>query len=507
MKPTSKNHLYAKSSSSKDSDSENPTGFVAGIRIGDFSTRAAKIRLFAMVCAVMFVLVLMFEARKPENWNWMGFQKAEAPIDTRYLSNLYTDDNTTTDSPLEQRDSGAPPSNSEAASSQQDLSKESSKSPSGTGQEKSSADAAANKDPSIQSGPLSDRSPQLVQAEDDLWKKCYLKLNFRQRMLLLEGLYRATRGGLIDEEQSSEWMRMIDEFSLANERYQADVLNYVASLGQADPERASLTRTVIAMQQRWLLFYELLLEIGNRQDGGIKSLDVLAEFQELVDKTAMSFVQDNSLQSFSDDQPAMFRLVDRIQNGEIRLGGTEAEEVLFSQMYKETDRLRGQAVTFEGLIRGAYPATPAPNYLNLNKLYVWWIQLPGSNNPVAVYSLRQPNDFVTDIDESSAKKPAELREKVRVTGILFQKMVYAAEDGQRIAPVVFTDELQWIPKPKVEENEQGLPGLTWMVGILLGLGGGLALMTWIFVGVSNRTHSKQIAELKSRFEEADDQSF
>ncbi|MEC9093368.1 MAG: hypothetical protein VX438_11715, partial [Planctomycetota bacterium] len=58
-------------------------------RLGDFSTRAVKIRLFGLVCGVMLVLVLMFEARKPQNWDWMGFERTEPTIDTRYLRNLY----------------------------------------------------------------------------------------------------------------------------------------------------------------------------------------------------------------------------------------------------------------------------------------------------------------------------------------------------------------------------------------------------------------------------------
>ena len=38
-----------------------------------FSSRKVKLKLFGLVCGVMIVLVLMFEAKKPENWNWMGF--------------------------------------------------------------------------------------------------------------------------------------------------------------------------------------------------------------------------------------------------------------------------------------------------------------------------------------------------------------------------------------------------------------------------------------------------
>ena len=177
--------------------------------------------------------------------------------------------------------------------------------------------------------------------------------------------------------------------------------------------------------------------------------------------------------------------------------------MLFAQLYKETDRLRGRKVSFEGEIRAAYQFKPTLNYLGLRKLYAFWIQMNGAQNPVVVYSLSLPPDFAVDVDKHASDAPAELKEKVKITGFLLQKMVYAAEDGQRIAPVIFTDVPGWVPQKKREPQNLELPGMTVMFGSFLGVGALLAMVTWIFVSYNNRAHVRRIAEMKKRFENRD----
>ncbi|MEE2643269.1 MAG: hypothetical protein VX768_21750 [Planctomycetota bacterium] len=454
-----------------------------------FSTRAVKLRIFALVCGVMIVLVLMFEAGKPDNWEWMGFPDAEPAIDTRYLSNVY---------PVSRDQQKSNPGGEEIF-----------REPGGSDPEKSDP---AKKEPAPE--PVDGESkvspddpflqPGYVVAEKTFWDASYKKLNYRQRMLLLEGLYRARRGGELAEQKASEWLRISEEISNANDRYQGDIVQFMTTLGESDPERGQLSQTLFQLQNRWTRFHRILLAIGNPESGEPIDATELDNLQQVVDRTAFGFVEDNALQSFVNDQPAMFRLIERVQvekPGAVSSGGT-AETVQFAQLYKETDRLRGEKVTFEGEIRAAYWFQPTPNFLGVDRLYAFWIQIVGAQNPVAVYSLSVPGGFVANLDDHDQSNPVELREKVRITGLLFQKMVYAAEDGQRIAPVVFTDQFLWQAEEPEKGNASGeLPGMTILFGSFLGFGAILALITWGVVSFNNSNHARRISDLKKRFEE------
>lgn len=445
----------------------------------EFSSRAVKLRLFALVCGVMLVLVLMFEARKPQNWSWMGFKKAEPSIDTRYLANIYN-----------QQD--AEPKKVES----KPLQNGGNSKLSGSGNSESKTDLSQTTEDPFD-------TPEFVVAEKDFWDSNYRRLNFRQRMLLFEGLHLKRNDLTLSEHQATEWLRMSEEFSRANDRYQGDIIKYMASLSEKDPERGQLSQTMFQMQERWDVFKIIFEAIGNPGDSVDIDNQALGDLQKVIDRTALGFVEDNSLQSFDNDQPAMFRVIERVQL-EKPSQSQSSEDVLFSQLYKETGRLRGQLVSFEGKIRGAYHSKPTPNYLGVDKLFVYWIQIDGAQNPVAVYSLTQPENFPADLDKHTPANPAELREDVEVSGLLFQKMVYAAEDGQRIAPVVFTDAPNWIPKKDKKASEAELPGLTNMVGTFLGIGALLAVVAWGFASLNSKKHRERIQKLQEKFGEVSD---
>ena len=460
----------------------------------NFSTRAVKLRLFALVCGVMLVLVLMFEARKPDNWAWMGFTEFEPTIDTRYLNNLYENEG---QSPNQ---SNVSPKNRRLANSEE--------------QQDVTSDAASKSD-AKKSAKSSKPRKDFEKAEKTFWDSVYSKLNYRQRMLLMEGLYRARRGEMLDQEKSSEWIRMIEEFEVASDIYQADILKYLNSLPETDRQRGTLSSILFEFQNRSSEFLTVLKKIAEEKAPNETTITEeqgksgeppfersLKSLQTVIDQTAFGFVQDNALQSFSDDQPAMFRLIDMIQSGEYQLdidSASQTEPVMFAQLYKETERLRRKKVFFKGHIRGAYVSKPAKNYLGIDTLYVFWIQIAGARDPVAVYSLSAPKDFVIPLKPLDAD-PIEIREPVSITGVLFQKMVYAASDGNRIAPVVFTTIPDWQPVVEKPDIEKELPGLTYLVATFLGLGGIIAVGTWFFISFNGRRHQKKIDGLKRKYQ-------
>ena len=186
----------------------------AASKTTNFTTRAVKLRLFGLVCGVMLVLVLMFEAKKPENWAWMGFTEFEPIIDTRYLNNLYENDGQAANQ------SDVPPKSSLRASLE----------------EQATVDSDAVLESDAKKLPVSTKPrKEFDKAEKTFWDSVYSKLNYRQRMLLMEGLYRARRGEMLDKEKTSEWIRMIEEFEVASDIYQADILKYLKSLPETDP--------------------------------------------------------------------------------------------------------------------------------------------------------------------------------------------------------------------------------------------------------------------------------
>lgn len=468
---------------------------IAASKSPNFSTRAVKLRLFALVCGVMLVLVLMFEARKPENWAWMGFTEFEPNIDTRYLSNLQESDAL---------------QNSVASSNTQAKSPKSNTTESAANSNEANAKVLAA---------TSIQLDEFAKAEKTFWDSIYSKLNYRQRMLLMEGLFLARRGEKLVEEKTSEWVRIAEEVETASDIYQADILKYLNALPESDPQRGSLSNILFRFQNRskeFLAVFKKIVATSNESEesGQAENADQefkasLKKLQTVVDRTALGFVQDNALQSFTDDQPAMFRLIDMIQSGEYQLdkeSNNELEPVMFAQLYKETERLRGKKVRFTGHIRGAYTSKPVKNYLGLEALNVFWVQISGAQNPVAVYSLSAPKDFVIPLKPLDDSEQPKIREPVEIRGVLFQKMVYAAGDGNRVAPVIFTTLPDWKPKVEIPDSEKELPGLTYLVATFLGIGGTIAFGTWFFVSYNGRRHQKKIDEIKKHYQLDDTES-
>lgn len=461
----------------------------------NFSTRAVKLRLFALVCGVMLVLVLMFEARKPENWAWMGFTEFEPNIDTRYLNNLQESDSL---------------QNSATSSNTQAKSPKSNTTESAANSNEANAKVIAA---------TSKQVDEFAKAEKTFWDSIYSELNYRQRMLLMEGLFLARRDEKLVEEKTSEWVRIAEEVETASDIYQADILKYLNALPESDPQRGSLSDILFRFQNRsteFLAVFKKIVATSNETESPSSEQPEKAEdqkfktslknLQTVVDRTALGFVQDNALQSFSDDQPAMFRLIDMIQSGEYKLdkeSNNELEPVMFAQLYKETERLRGKKVRFTGHIRGAYTSKPVKNYLGLDELNVFWVQISGAQNPVAVYSLSAPKDFVIPLKPLDDSEQPKIREPVEIRGVLFQKMVYAAGDGNRVAPVIFTTVPDWQPKVEIPESEKELPGLTYLVAAFLGIGGAIAFGTWFSISFNGRRHQKKIDELKKHYQQDD----
>lgn len=461
-------------SSHSDADPENSRpGYNPKQRLPDYSSRSAKLRLFVMVCAVMLVVALMFEARNPRNWDWLGFLETEPEIETSYLSHL--------------------------ANPQRDQSPES---PS-TGEKKTP----------LQNQPKPNDESELERAQKRFWDAAYKSLNLRQRVLLLEGLYLFRNGQTLPESQASEWLRMIEEFSVSQDHFQSDIVAYISKLSERDEERGRLSKLLFELKERWDRHFRVLEAIGNREETTELSPELrkdLTSLQLTLDRSYLDFVKDNSLQSVKTDQPAMYRLLDILREGGDSMGVTQQktesqdpEKVQFIQLYKETNRLRGRSIRFEGEIRGAYSMDLEPNYLGINKLYVFWVLINGAQNPTAVYTLNAPADFVIPLDQLNDSDQMTIKEPVEVRGILFQKMVYAANDRQRIAPVVFASGVNWKPVIDSKDDPKEIPGLTGLIAICLSIGGCLALGTWWFTNMNQRQHLDRIKLLKEKLESAE----
>ena len=424
----------------------------------DYQSRAARLRIFVMVAALMTVLVAMNEARKPHNWAWIwqgaNRDPSQDPIDSRI-----------------------PPA---AALSTQH--------PGTLTPEKSSIKPTD----SVQD--LSQRA----------WSRVWGTLNYREKDQLSRLLRVARRGGHSTAEDIQFFEPLRTTLDVKWNDYLRDQ-NRHALLPEpelpAERRRAvlqSLTELEMTWNRRWKPAFDAA---AAPRDWTAEERADLLGLEEMLYSIALTLVRDDMVWR-PDDGAAWFRLFEQLQDQDpAQLARQSVKQVGFVQIFRQSAEYRGKVVTIRGTARMVYRVPAPANYLGIQEYFLFWVQPEdGSNRPIVVYALYPPPNFPAITLEQQ-----KVQEEVEVTGYFFKRWAYRAADGLNSAPLVIARSPQWFSRTEATQT-QLLTATHNPTFWLMAIGGlaGMLLLAMVLVWLLNWSNrpSPVIADIRAAAETA-----
>ena len=435
-----------------------------------------------MVFLVMGILVLMDHVRKPESWQWMGFEepvvpRAEKSIDTR-INTSEIGDAANSDPQIA------------VGPSQLDLQL--------AGQNRDVESASKmEKDSLAATNSKWELSEFTETAEQDFWQKAYAKLSRNDKDAIFLALRSTRRKETLPMNQQLSLHVAIEKIDRRRQAYYAKVMSWLETLTSVEDklEKTRWLKVLSDMRKIWDEgFRSDLLRIAKAKtvDETIGIDEPLGDLmQRRLDAIALTYVRDNSLNSKNGDMQTWFRWFDQLsETNQQELAKTSTGYVNHVQLFEQPNFYRGKVVSIKGTLKGAYTVPAPPNAYGIEKYFVYWIRPDdGSNNPIAVYALSQPTGMApvrpSDVQN---EKWDERNEAVEVHGRFVKKWVYVSADSSRLCPLVITNNIIWNRPPEKAETE--LPDTISIVTTL----GIVSLIAIAIAGLASWSANQRIAK-------------
>ncbi len=427
----------------------------------NYFSRPMQYKLLLLVGLLMTVLVLMYEAGKPENWFWMGFKQA-GPGGEPLTKDEIADRDV---------DSRLPPSPNPDRSR-----------PPGTIVVINDDDPAPPDEPS--------EDPAAMEAQDFKhralvvgWKKLLDDSTPDDKTLLNVVLKAARDERALTKTEQAAWTVLALEFEQQWEQYHDQALQSVVKMKDEDKAvwLPALDAIKSAWQNRWQIAFQSSARGNTPLDAEKKSL---AEVQSLVDEIALEAVRDNTIVSRIQEKDAWFRLADQLNTtDEAKLRDSSVGRVGYLQLFDQPATYRGKLVTIRGTAWLAY-RVPAPENIYGIKHYYIFSLLPagGPNDPVTIYSLETPPGFPTIRDRYLEGGSTDLREPVEFTGFFFKVCAYQSRDGIQLSPLMLAKTPRWFGTPATAQKGTPFPSWFIVAPVVVGLALLAVLVsTWVFL--------------------------
>jgi hypothetical protein len=427
----------------------------------NYASRRVQFQLLVLVFLIMTVLMLMNEARKPENWQWMWqFQRS-----------------TLQDDPL------SPPS-SQASDNQAPLR---------TRPERQPAMAAASAEPVVTapSNPISLRNlldesldQSLSTAQLRGWSSVLDNLGQPRRDLVRLGLWHARHGQPLDAEERQRWPDLLDDLTRQWSEYEARARRVVEEdQDQLTEAQRQLCRDVLgALHGRWRRQLSALAALQGAASLPDDQIATLVDLQQVLDERAWQAVEDNTVLR-SAEHEAWFRSWELLESPAAQAVTRANSPVSFVQLFSQPDAYRGRVVQVSGTARLGYHIVSRDQRFGIDGYYVVWLRpADGSNAPMVVYLRTVPTGFPQLGERAPGQDGTVLQEKVTVTGVFFKRWLYGSRGGLNLAPLILGRITQWTPPPRapVDDPSNRVGAMAILYAVLSMALVGLTLAVWVY---------------------------
>ena len=392
----------------------------------DYTSRPVKLRLFAIVAALMLVLFVAEKARDPDNWRWFfamnGPPEAER-IDNRAPHRPARTAGQSLDTLVIAADDDEP---SEPAGDQK---------------------AATGDDKNAESG----ATRAWTAALNQIWSE----LTSDERTLLYRLLESAADRRLWPGDERDAADKLLARIEQSFGDYESAA-------------RRSLKELVETERQSWSVILE--------ENAGRFREEVQAPLAELAAGTTvlpdqqqhlgalMADLNAINLSRVRDDRPFLMPeekqlwhhcFWDLQRTSDQELKKRSRGEVAYAQLYRQSGQYRGQVVTVRGTARRAYRVQASKNHLGIEEYFVFWVSpFESADTPLVVYATELPDGFPRLADRNRDGEMTPLREDTVFHGIMFKRGAYAGQNGDYNAPLLLARRPQWQPEPlTIRERE------------------------------------------------------
>lgn len=395
----------------------------------DYFARSVQFRLLMVTSSLMLVIIMMFEARKPETWEWMWAGSSRQP-----------------------------------AAPQQDT--------------RLQGGQLVNSEPAEVSPAAVTRSEPTPAERVRLhaWKQILDALTREERLALDAVLHSARTGRRPEDRVLKTWQTTLPKIESAWGEYIQEARSALEPGGRLTPaEVNSWQDTLDQVDREWSR--TLGPSLAELREASTVVTPELRELHALLNQVSLQEVEDDTV-PLPAEQFAWFRLLaDLHVASPAEVEAASVGQVSFLQLFRQPDAYRGQVVSIRGTARRAYRVSAPSNAFGITHYFVFWVQ-PGGEQlaPYIVYSLELPAGFPA-VPEKGALGDTSLTEPVEFTGYFFKRQAYRARDGVRTSPVLLAKVPGWSPP---ERNEiASLPSFSFLA-IAISVAGGLAaVLAWL----------------------------
>jgi len=410
----------------------------------NYRLRGVQFRLMMLVGAVMLTLVLMYEAGKPSNWEWMFNRGGRRRPTADGRDGVWRDVDTRVAPTVE-------------------------KAPAVPG-------AVAMPQPGPVEVELNAAGDPLVQTLRDGWAKQWPALSDSGRYTLMHALMCSRLEKEFPAGSRNGLAAVAAKLNQGWQSYHINALEAVSTAGdELTPAQQEGWATVLEKTQaHWSAAHAGLQQLVEGLAPGGPQRQALEDVQTRLDELTLGLVEDNTLARF-DERYSWFRLVEKLQRS---TAAEQREQSLgnagYLQLYDQPTYYRGRMVTVRGKARLAYRVPAPKNFYGVTHYYVFWLKPAGGpNSPLIVYAINLPENFppVKDREDDPARNNVGDVE-VEFDAYFFKRKVYNAQIGTHLAPMLLAATPVYTARPVFTSRNGDPPGILTM---LLGIGA-IALM-------------------------------
>lgn len=424
----------------------------------NYSSRGMQFRLMVLVASLMIVLVAMDEARKPENWAWMGFKNTEqtstGPVDSEVSPRL--------------ADLFSPHDNANSLF-------------------QAMAESTLNSD---------DEPPTEEQAAADLVEKGTL-----ERILL--PLFRS-----LDNEQRWKLTQILDSIINTQSWTQDDAADRTvlaeritsltaavitqlhdeavrAAVAELPPSETAVDTSTIKtewdellqeMTARCQLLAKVVEQGAFPEDATVGDIESLTETSAAWNSVLMSQIEDLSIGLRKDELTAWFRMAQQLERWQASGEKVEPVPVSNYELAQQPNLYRGKWVQIKGDVRRVDRVAVPPAFESIAPGWLLLIRPSyGPDNVISVYCRDLPEKFPRP---SADQTSLEMQEPIEIDAVFFKREGYQATDVTRVTARLIGNLPAWTRKAEPETANREINGTTLTLIVVFNLVLAIGVAWW-----------------------------
>ena len=425
-----------------------------------------KWKMFTLIGMLLAVLYAMNEAGKPENWAWMGFDKAVNSVKNEKPS-----------------PPAAPTAEANTNSDATD--------PSSEATNDSTSALTPNATPPLKTKairlsentlrPMTSQQTSLPTESGKFWTSFFTGLKTAEQIEWMELLdvLQSNQSPAQRPQVSQTQSQLITRFEQRRDVFNNTLLDHMSTLPNASKKRSKVSQDYFEANKFWQKqISPALTALLNAEDLTLLQQQAALKLQRHLDAESLNMIQDKTAVGWTGDSVAWNRCWNRIHQS----GIVEPTFVKRIQLIAQPQAFRGQAITVNGFVRDIETRRAARDSSIMGTesddpderiYYVLWIQPSESDaGPYCVFCLQPPAELPRSRDEL-----ANYHWIASIDGIFFKNRSYVASDETvQHCPLILAADFSL--KPPISDH----PALKWKPsrGLMTGL---LAMIPLLAVGV------------------------